>query len=413
MKSNYRKIGDFIKQVNTRNEDGNIKLLLGVNLDKIFIPSVANTNGADMAKYKVIKKGQFGCKLMSVGRDKKLPISRLCNYEEALISSAYYVFEVIDEKILDPEYLMMWFRRKESDRFLWFLSGGDVRGRITWDDLCELPIKVPSIKKQKEIAKEYNTIVNRIQLNKTIDQKIEETAQTIYKHWFVDFEFPDEEGKPYKSSGGEMVYNEKLNKEIPLDWKVSSVKDFSKEMKSGGTPSRTNIRFWNRKVVPWLKTGELKNSIIVESEEYISESGLNESSAKLLPINSVLIAMYGQGNTKGQVGYLKIEATTNQACCSIICDDEFKSTFLYYHLRLNRDEIVSVAIGGAQPNLSKEIIENVKLVDPIAEVLYKHPFIEIMNSREILTKETLLLNELSSLLLSKMTKVEVKKEMVN
>ncbi|MCG8795923.1 restriction endonuclease subunit S [Tenacibaculum finnmarkense] len=167
-KSNYRKIGDFIQQVNIKNDDGSIKLLLGVNLDKKFIPSVANTIGTDMTKYKVIKKGQFGCKLMSVGRDKKLPISRLINNEKAIISSAYYVFEVIDENILSPEYLMMWFQRPESDRYLWFQSGGDIRGRITWDDLCQLPIKIPSIEKQHEIVKEYNTVANRITLNETI-----------------------------------------------------------------------------------------------------------------------------------------------------------------------------------------------------------------------------------------------------
>ena len=154
MRSNYRIVGDFIKQSKLKNEDGCIDRLLGVNLDKKFMPSVANLNGVDLTKYKVIKKGQFGCKLMSVGRDKKVPISRLTNYDEAIISSAYFVFEVIDENELNPEYLMMWFSRSESDRFQWFQSGADIRGRITWEEFCSLPIKVPSIEKQREIVKE-------------------------------------------------------------------------------------------------------------------------------------------------------------------------------------------------------------------------------------------------------------------
>src|SRR5690554_5002968 len=182
----YRKINDFIHQISCKNEDGKVERLLGVNLDKVFIPSVANLNGVDMTKYKIIKKGQFGCKLMSVGRDKKLPISRLVDFDKAIISSAYFVFEVKDESKLLPEYLMMWFRRPESDRFLWFLSGGDIRGRITWEDLCTLPIKIPSIEKQRAIVKEYNTVVNRIKLNEELNRKLEETAQAIYKQYFVE-----------------------------------------------------------------------------------------------------------------------------------------------------------------------------------------------------------------------------------
>ncbi|MCW5518062.1 restriction endonuclease subunit S [Muriicola sp. Z0-33] len=298
MKSNYRKIGEFIRQCNDRNEEGSIDLLLGVNLDKKFMPSVANINGTDLTKYKIIRKGQFGCKLMSVGRDKKLPISRLTHKDIAIISTAYFVFEVIDENHLLPEYLMMWFKRSESDRFLWFLSGGDIRGRITWDDLCSLPIKVPSIEKQQQIVNEYNTIINRIALNEQLNQKLEETAQALYKHWFVDFEFPNEEGNPYKSSGGVMVYNEELDKEIPEGWWVKELKNFTSKMTSGATPNRSFEKYWSSKDFPWLKTGELKNQVIIDSEEYISSLALKESSAKIIPVNAVLVAMYGQGDTK-------------------------------------------------------------------------------------------------------------------
>lgn len=232
MRSNYRPVGDYIKKLNERNKDGSIKKLLGVNLDKKFIPSVANIVGTDLTKYKVIKRGQFGCKLMSVGRDKRLPISRLTDYSKAIISSAYFVFEVIDENVLNPEYLMMWFLRSESDRYLWFQSGGDIRGRITWEEFCTLPIKLPSIEKQRKIIQEYNVVKDRIKLNEQLNQKLEATAQALYKHWFVDFEFPvTKESHPeivsgsqiagYKSAGGKMVFNEELDKEIPDKWAPS------------------------------------------------------------------------------------------------------------------------------------------------------------------------------------------------
>jgi type I restriction enzyme S subunit len=299
----------------------------------------------------------------------------------------------------------MWFTRSEFDREACFHAVGGVRGSLEWEDFCGMKLPIPSPEKQLEIVKEYNTIQNRIALNNQLITKLEETAQAIYKQWFVDFEFPDENGMPYKSKGGEMVFCEELENEIPEGWEIKSVKEFSSNMRSGGTPSRDESTYWNSNDYPWLKTGELKNSVITDAEEYITELAIKESSAKLLPINSVLIAMYGEGKTKGQVGYLKIEAATNQACCAIICKNEIEATFLYYYLRINRDEIVSIAIGGAQPNLSKNIIEELKLIQPLDKVLNKHPFVNIMNLKEVYTEENQKLAELKELLLSKMTKV--------
>ena len=128
---------------------------------------------------------------------------------------------------------MMWFRRPETDRYLGFISGGDVRGSISWDDLCTIEIKVPDKQTQQEIVNEYNTVTNRIKLNEQLNQKLEQTAQALYKHWFVDFEFPNKEGKPYKSSGGEMIYNEELDKEIPKWWNIKKISEVS-SLKAGG-----------------------------------------------------------------------------------------------------------------------------------------------------------------------------------
>ena len=116
--------------------------------------------------------------------------------------------------------------------------------------------------------------------------------------------------------------------------------------------------------------------------------------------------MYGEGKTKGQAGYLRFEATTNQACCAMICDNEFESTFLYYFLRINQAEIASLANGGAQPNLSKELIENIRIVRPISKDISKHHFVKFINNSEILEKENRKLSELKDLLLSKLTTIE-------
>src|SRR6056297_1113843 len=187
MMNNYKRIGDYIQLVDERNVDLRIKTLLGLSISKEFIPSVANIIGADMANYKIIRKNQFACSLMQVRRDKKIPIALQQKYDEAIISQAYPVFKIKDENELLPEYLMMWMIRPEFDRHACFLAVGGVRGSMEWEDFCEMQLPVPGIEKQREIVKEYNTIVNRIKLNKQLNQKLEETAQALYKHWFVDF----------------------------------------------------------------------------------------------------------------------------------------------------------------------------------------------------------------------------------
>ena len=233
MKSNYKRLGDYIQLVDERNKDLKVKNLIGLTINKIFIPSVANIIGTDMSNYKIIRKNQFACSTMQVRRDKKMPLALYKNDEPAIISQAYPIFEIIDAKELLPEYLMMWFTRAEFDREACFHAVGGVRGSLEWDDFLDFKLPIPSIEKQQEMVNEYHTIQNRINLNNQLIAKLEETAQTIYKQWFVDFEFPTESHCEkrgtsdeaisvvgYKSSGGKMVWNEELEKEIPEGWKV-------------------------------------------------------------------------------------------------------------------------------------------------------------------------------------------------
>ncbi len=215
MRSNYKRIGDFIELVDVRNKGLQVTKLVGLSITKQFIKSVANTIGTDMENYKIIRKNQFACSIMQVRRDKKMPLALFIDEEPAIISQAYPVFEIIKVLELLPEYLMMWFSRSEFDRHACFLAVGGVRGSLEWDDFLDMELPVPSIEKQREIVKEYNTIVNRITLNEELNQKLEETSQALYKKWFVDFEFPNENGQQYKSSGGKMVSNEELGQEIP------------------------------------------------------------------------------------------------------------------------------------------------------------------------------------------------------
>jgi len=236
MKSNYKRLGDLICEVNNRNTELKVTNLLGINIDKFFMPSVANVIGTDMTSYKIVKKNQFACNRMHVGRDQRLPVSLSKDSNDFLVSPAYDVFEATDTQELLPEYLMMWFSRGEFDRNAWFYTDADVRGGLNWKDFCNMELPVPSITKQREIVKEYNVLVDRINLNNRLVQKLEETAQAIYKQWFVDFEFPDEDGKPYKSNGGVIEFNKTLEKEIPKGWDAKKLKSVCSKIGSGSTP---------------------------------------------------------------------------------------------------------------------------------------------------------------------------------
>ena len=166
MKSNYEPLGKHIRLVDYRNSEEVTSTVLGISIDKEFMPSVANVIGTDLSRYKLISKGLFACNPMHVGRDERLPIALYEKANPAIVSPAYFMFEIIDHDILNEEYLMMWFRRPEFDRECWFMTDGSVRGGITWDDLCRIKLPVPSYARQCEIVESYRTITDRIALKR-------------------------------------------------------------------------------------------------------------------------------------------------------------------------------------------------------------------------------------------------------
>lgn len=181
----YQRLGNYIREVNVRNTDLRVTELVGLTIDKAFIPSVANVIGTDLSSYKIIRKEQFACSLMQVSRDGKMPIA-MFEKEEAIMSPAYPMFEVIDKTKLLPQYLMMWFLRKDFDREASFYAVGGVRGSLTWDDFCDMKLPIPTIDRQREIVVEYEAITNRINVNNQMIAKLEATAQALYRKMFVE-----------------------------------------------------------------------------------------------------------------------------------------------------------------------------------------------------------------------------------
>ena len=186
MKSNYDILGNQIRLIDTRNRESITDRVLGINIDKFFMPSVANVIGTDLSKYKLITKGKFACNPMHVGRDERLPVALYDEEEPAIVSPAYFMFEVIDNSILNEDYLMMWFRRPEFDRICWLHTDGSVRGGITWDDICRLELPIPPIEKQLEIVNSYKAITERIALKQKINDNLEAQAEAIYNEMIAN-----------------------------------------------------------------------------------------------------------------------------------------------------------------------------------------------------------------------------------
>ena len=375
MKSNYKKLGQFIRQVDVRNTDGKEENLLGVTVQKQFIPSIANTVGTDFRKYKVVKKGQFTYIPDTSRRGDKIGIALLEDYDEGLVSNVYTVFEIIDEKQLIPEYLMLWFSRPEFDRYARFKSHGSVREVMDWDEMCKVELPVPSYEKQKEIVDNYKAIKDRIALKQKINDNLFEQGKAVLRHLY---ENPN-------------LFNDATN----LD-------SFCSSIASGGTPSRSIDEYWQSDDIPWLKNGEIKNNIILSTEESISKLGLAGSSAKLLPKYTVNMAMYCVSEI--QVSLSCLELCTNQAVLNLSTDTFKKACFVYYLLATFGNNITSQANGSAQQNLSKEKIVSFEFNEPKIDSK-EFDFFEInMNNRIQIAKELMILSDMQVALLSKLSR---------
>ena len=261
------------------------------------------------------------------------------------------------------------------------------------EKIKDCTVWVPDFEVQKNIGRILTDIDNKIAINRRINDNLEAMAKQLYDYWFVQFDFPNEEGKPYKSSGGAMVWNEKLNREIPKGWKASKIMDVAQTY-SGGTPTSTNKEYYDGGDIPWINSGELNYPIITSTSNHITEKGLNNSSAKLYPPYTVLVALYGA--TAGKVSLLSFEACSNQAVCGVIPNENNMTIYTRYYLASLYEHFITLSSGSARDNISQDTIKNTVLPIPQQKILKKYsdtvaPIINkiITNQQEIenLTKQ--------------------------
>lgn len=387
MKSNYKQLGQFIRQVDVRNSEGKEENLLGVSVQKKFIPSIANTVGTDFKKYKVVKKGQFTYIPDTSRRGDKIGIALLEDYEEGLVSNVYTVFEIIDEKQLIPEYLMLWFSRPEFDRYARFKSHGSVREVMDWDEMCKVELPVPPYEKQKEIVDGYKAITERIALKQKINDNLEETAQSLFQEQFAAFYNENELPDSYSIATLDSLCSIKGGKRLPADGELLD------------TPTAH----------PYIRVRDLGSNryvCLTNQFQYIDEETHSAISRYIVNTNDIVISIVGTIGLIGKIHTSLNNANLTENCVKLANIHTVTPDYLYYTLCYKKQikEIELLTVGAVQSKLPMYNIQSMKILVPPTEVIedFQHKF-DIFNEQiEANTIEIQRLYELQSILLAKL-----------
>lgn len=387
MKSNYDILGNHIRMIDTRNRESITDRVLGINIDKFFMPSVANVIGTDLSKYKLITKGKFACNPMHVGRDERLPVALYDEEEPAIVSPAYFMFEVIDNSILNEDYLMMWFRRPEFDRICWLHTDGSVRGGITWDDICRLELPIPPIESQLEIVNSYKAITERIALKQKINDNLEETAQSLFQEQFAAFYNENELPDGYSIATLDSLCSIKGGKRLPADGELLD------------TPTAH----------PYIRVRDLGSNryvCLTNQFQYIDEETHSAISRYIVNTNDIVISIVGTIGLIGKIHTSLNNANLTENCVKLANIHTVTPDYLYYTLCYKKQikEIELLTVGAVQSKLPMYNIQSMKILVPPTEVIedFQHKF-DIFNEQiEANTIEIQRLYELQSVLLAKL-----------
>ena len=358
MKSNYKQLGEYIRQVDERNKSLMIDNLLGVSIEKRFIPSIANIVGTDLSSYKIVRTGQFAYGPVTSRNGEKISIAYL-DGKDCIISSSYTVFEVAKKDELDSEYLMLWFSRPEFDRYARYKSHGSVREIFDWNELCMVELPVPSIEEQRKIVQAYKTITDRIELKKKINDNLDAQIQSLYKELFIDF-------NPYKESVSEET-------KLPEGWSYKQVEDCGFDISDGNYSSK------------YPKYDEFVSSGIpfIRGTDFV---GKYISTKNVLYITPEMHADLKKGHTKqgdllmstrGEIGKIVfvpdnlIDVNINSQLVRINGNGVLPRVYLAYTLLSEtvRNEIKSLITGSVQEQLPIGKLQKIHILFPTNEVV--------------------------------------------
>lgn len=352
MRVGYKFLGEYIRQVDIRNKEGKEENLLGVSVQKQFIPSIANTVGTDFKKYKIVKKGQFTYIPDTSRRGDKIAIALLQDYEEGLVSNVYTVFEVVAEEKLLPEYLMLWFSRPEFDRYARFKSHGSVREVMDWEEMCKVELPVPDIEEQRKIVKAYKALTDRIALKQKINDNLTEQCSVDYNLMLNDYTV-------------ESV-------ELPDNWSKGSIGSYC-DVKSGFA---FKSNWWTTEGCKVIKIANIvNNSIDLDGCDCVITEHANKANNFYVQSGDILIAMTGATTGKiGMIPFCNEPIVVNQRVGKFFLGEKpiEKAPFLYSTLlysKVVRHLQPDGTAGSAQDNLSADNIKDVAIVMPEQSVI--------------------------------------------
>jgi type I restriction enzyme S subunit len=258
----------------------------------------------------------------------------------------------------------LYYRLKHDIESIKRKSHGSVFDTITRDTFKRMFANFPPLPEQQKIASTLKSLDDKIELLHETNETLEQIAQALFKHWFIDFEFPDENGNPYRSSGGAMKPSPMGM--IPEDWEVKKV---GEELKTilGGTPDRKNEIYWNNGEIPWINSGKVNEFRVVEPSEFITKDGYKNSATKLLPKRTTILAITGA--TLGQVSIVEIECCANQSVIGILESENICSEYIYLWIQNTINNIVAYQTGGAHQHINKKTIDESPLLLPDNETI--------------------------------------------
>ena len=378
----YKRLGDYIREVNVRNRELKVNLSQGICNDKYFQNPKQVADNPET--HKIVRTGQFAYNRATTRNGDKLSIA-LRQGPDCTVSAAYQVFEVSRPDLLLPEYLMMWFKRPEFDRLALFYSHGSAHEFFEWESMCDVQLPVPNIERQREIVAEYETLARRIRLNEQMIEKLEATAQALYRHTFVD----------------------NIDKQnLPQGWHLATLGEVG-EIISGATPKTEIPDYWsdnNNKGIAWISPADLSKQgtlYIARGNKSITNVGYNSCSTKMLPAGSILFS------SRAPIGLMAIAANelcTNQGFKSIVLEEDYMLEYLYMTLQNEKDIIAGEGSGSTFDEISAQTFKKYAITLPSNKVmLVFHKQVEpIFHAIYLKQQENIKLTELQSLLLAKM-----------
>ncbi len=357
-----------------------------------FMFATARPN--EISKFQ-LKKGQVALTKDSETRDDiGVPTYIADDFDDVILG--YHCALITPNKdILDGRYLNALLHTDYAKKyFACNASGSGQRYALSVEALNSFPVPMIPLRNQERIGEIFSALDKKIELNRRINQNLEAMAKLLYDYWFVQFDFPNEEGKPYKSSGGEMVWNEKLKRDIPASWKTKAIEDIA-DVYNGATPSTVNEQNYGGDIV-WITPKDLsdqKQKFVYQGERNISQAGYNSCSTHLLPPNTILMS------SRAPIGLLSIAKTelcTNQGFKSFVPQAENISTYLYYYLNIHIKQIEQLGTGTTFKEVSREDVLKFPILKPSDAILdlweervsaLNNKQFEIQKENEYLTKQ--------------------------